>query len=420
MIATILTALHQDAVALGILIVVLGLIFYTSNLNNKYWKRFYTFFPPLLLCYFVPALLKWPLNVISSEGSQLYYVASRYMLPASLIFLCLGTDLKGIIGLGGKSIIMFLTATIGVVIGGPIALLITQSLIPTIADMDSDSLWRGLATVGGSWIGGGANQAAMKEIFEVPEDVFGGMIVVDVICSNLWLGILLFSAKYSDRIDNWLGADNSAIKKLESKISSFRAKNEKNPSTNDLMYLMAIGFGGVALATLGANLIQPFMESYKDQLDALKMNALTSHFFWLVVLATAIGLAFSFTKVKKMEGIGASKFGSLFIYFLVATIGMKMNINEVFNNPIILTIGFVWITVHVLLLLTVAKLIKAPLFFVAVGSQANIGGAASAPVVASAFNPSLAPVGALMAVLGYTLGTYGALICAYLMQLIAS
>lgn len=420
MIATILTALHQDAVALGILIVVLGLIFYTSNLNNKYWKRFYTFFPPLLLCYFVPALLKWPLNVISSEGSQLYYVASRYMLPASLIFLCLGTDLKGIIGLGGKSIIMFLTATIGVVIGGPIALLITQSLIPTIADMDSDSLWRGLATVGGSWIGGGANQAAMKEIFEVPEDVFGGMIVVDVICSNLWLGILLFSAKYSDRIDNWLGADNSAIKTLESKISSFRAKNEKNPSTNDLMYLMAIGFGGVALATLGANLIQPFMESYKDQLDALKMNALTSHFFWLVVLATAIGLAFSFTKVKKMEGIGASKFGSLFIYFLVATIGMKMNINEVFNNPIILTIGFVWITVHVLLLLTVAKLIKAPLFFVAVGSQANIGGAASAPVVASAFNPSLAPVGALMAVLGYTLGTYGALICAYLMQLIAS
>ncbi|MDH3247103.1 MAG: DUF819 family protein, partial [Saprospiraceae bacterium] len=128
------------------------------------------------------------------------------------------------------------------------------------------------------------------------------------------------------------------------------------------------------------------------------------------------GLGLSFSKAKSLEGIGASKWGSVFIYFLVATIGMRMNIAEVFENLGLFAIGLVWMLVHVIILLIVSKLIKAPFFFVAVGSQANIGGAASAPVVASAFSPSLAPVGVLMAVLGYALGTYGAIICAFLMQ----
>jgi len=138
-----------------------------------------------------------------------------------------------------------------------------------------------------------------------------------------------------------------------------------------------------------------------------------------VVIATTYGLALSFTRAKKLEGIGASRWGSIFIYILVATIGMKMNLYEVAKNYQLFIIGIIWMLIHVSVLLLVAKIIKAPFFFVAVGSQANIGGAASAPIVASAFNPSLAPVGVLMAVLGYALGTYGALICAQLMILVA-
>ena len=114
--------------------------------------------------------------------------------------------------------------------------------------------------------------------------------------------------------------------------------------------------------------------------------------------------------------MGASTWGTLFIYVLVTTIGMKMNVGEIFENLGLFAIGLVWMAVHVTLLVVVAKLIRAPFFFVAVGSQANVGGAASAPIVASAFSPSLAPVGVLMAVLGYALGTYGALICAFLMR----
>ena len=147
------------------------------------------------------------------------------------------------------------------------------------------------------------------------------------------------------------------------------------------------------------------------------LSSLLSGFFWLVVIATTIGVALSFTSVRKLEGAGASKFGSIFIYILVATIGMQMNLGEIGKHLDVFLIGVVWMLIHITLLLSVGKFIRAPFFFVAVGSQANVGGAASAPVVASAFSPTLAPVGVLMAVLGYALGTYGALICAYLMQM---
>ena len=151
----------------------------------------------------------------------------------------------------------------------------------------------------------------------------------------------------------------------------------------------------------------------------MRLNSLLSGFFWLVVISTTIGVALSFTKARKLEGVGASRFGSLFIYILVATIGMQMDIGEIWANKGLFAIGVVWMAIHVITLFAVAKLIKAPYFFIAVGSTANVGGAASAPVVANAFHPALAPVGVLMAVLGYALGTYGAIICAELMRVAA-
>ena len=406
----------NDAVVFGILIIVLALIFYTSSLTTPFWKKFYTYVPALLLCYFIPALLNWPLGLISGEESKLYTIASRYFLPASLILFCLSIDMKGIIGLGPKALIMFFTATIGVILGGPIALLATQWLFPSVIEASTDDLWKGLSCIAGSWIGGGANQAAMKEIFNVPESLFGTMVVIDVVVANIWMGFLLYGANITERIDRFLKADVSAIESLKKKITDYRLSIEKVPSTLDMFILMAVAFGGVALAHLGADLIVPALENYAPRLKELRLESIISIFFWIVLIATTFGLLISFTRLRKLEGVGASKWGSVFIYILVATIGMQMNLKEVFQNLGLFAIGIVWMFVHVILLLTVAKIIKAPFFFVAVGSQANIGGAASAPVVASAFSVSLAPVGVLLAVLGYALGTYGAIICAYLMK----
>lgn len=410
----------NDAIAFGLLMIVLALIFYTSSLETKGWKRFYTYVPSLLLCYFVPALLHWPLGLISGEGSNLYYVASRYLLPASLILLCLSIDIKGLVNLGPKALIMFFAATIGIVLGGPIALLIILNIAPGLIPVGADELWRGLSTVAGSWIGGGANQAAMKEIFEVGDSLFASMIVVDVVVANIWMGFLLYGANISEKVDTWLKADASAIEELKQNISSYRASIERMPTTTSMFILGGIAFGGVGLAHWGADVIVPFLKANcGETLNALRLNSLMNGFFWLVVIATTVGLLLSFTKAKKLEGVGASRVGSVFIYILVATIGMKMNLGEVWANLGLFAVGIVWMLIHVTILLLTAKLIRAPFFFVAVGSQANIGGAASAPIVASAFSPSLAPVGVLMAVLGYALGTYGAIICAFLMQAVA-
>ncbi len=406
----------NDAIVLGILLVVLAGIFVTSGSPRPFWQKFYKYVPALLLCYFIPALLNWPLNLISGDHTQLYHVSSRYLLPACLILLCLSVDFKGIVSLGPKALIMFLAGTFGVIIGGPIALMATAWLFPNIIDAAPADIWKGFGTIAGSWIGGGPNQTAIKEIFQVDDNLFGTMIVVDVVVANIWMGFLLYGASVSDRLDRYFKADNSAIEVLKEKVTTYRAKIERMPTTTTTFALMAVAFGGTALSHWGTEIIVPFMTRFKASLEAVRMHTLMSDFFWLIVIATTIGIVLSFTRAKKLEGVGASRWGSIFIYILVATIGMKMNLSEVFKNLGLFAVGAIWMLVHVIILFVVGKLIKAPFFYFAVGSQANIGGAASAPVVASAFSPSLAPVGVLLAVLGYAIGTYGGLISAYLMQ----
>jgi len=410
----------NDAIVFGLLMAILAAVMYTSHSDHPFWKKFYRYCPALILCYFVPALFYWPLGWIDPEQSSLYYMASRYLLPASLVLLCLSIDLKAIMGLGSKALTIFAVASLGIILGGPIALFVCSAIAPDLVGVTPDQLWRGLSTVAGSWIGGGANQAAMKEIYEVGDNLFGTMVIVDVLIGNTWLGFLLYGVNSSDKIDRWLKADNSAIETLKKKVEDYRLSVSRKVTTKDLYLLGGIAFGSVALAHLGAQLIVPFLENYKAQIESVRLNSLLSSFFWLVVIATTLGVALSFTKARSLEGVGASRFGSLFIYILVATIGMQMNIGEIFENLGLFAIGVVWMLIHVITLIIVAKLIKAPFFFIAVGSTANVGGAASAPVIANAFHPALAPVGVLLAVLGYALGTYGAIICAELMRVIAT
>ncbi|MDT8347467.1 MAG: DUF819 family protein [Flavobacteriaceae bacterium] len=412
---------ENDAIVLGLLMLCLGLVFYTSRLDQKFWKKFYTIFPALLMCYLLPAILT-SLNIISDAHSKLYYMASRYLLPAALILMTLSIDLKAIFNLGPKALIMFFTGTIGIIIGGPIAVLLISAVNPEIVgSAGPDAVWRGLSTLAGSWIGGGANQAAMLEIFEYNPEKYGGMVLVDIVVANIWMAIILFGIGKSDRIDHKLKADNSAVEELKKRVIAFTQKTERIPMLPDLMMLGAIAFVGTGLAHWMAEVISGFLiqnfDAVADKKSAL--SSFGSNFFWLVSVATFFGIALSFTKFKQYEGVGASKVGGVFIYILVATIGMKMDLSKILENPGLLAVGLVWMSVHAGLLILVAKLIRAPFFFLAVGSQANVGGAASAPIVAAAFHPSLTSVGVLLAVFGYVVGTYGAILCTVLMEIAA-
>lgn len=404
--------ISNDAVVFGILMVVLGFVFYTSNLRSSFWKKFYTFFPVILLCYFIPSLLNTT-GIVSPEKSNLYFVASRYLLPTSLVLLTLSVDLKEISKLGSKALIMFFTGTVGIIIGGPIAIIIVKNLFPNLVSINPEELARGMTTIAGSWIGGGANQTAMKEVFNVDGELFSKMVTVDVLVGNAWLAVLLIGVGKTVFIDKFLGADSSSVESVKEKIEKYNLSIARIPDLKELIYVLTIGFGITGISHLIADNIAPYL---LNNFPALEKYSLTSSFFWLIVMATTFGIILSFTRLRDLEGVGASKIGSIFIYILVATIGLQMNLFTVFDNPGLFVIGLIWISVHVILLFIVAILIKAPYFFVAVGSQANVGGAASAPVVASAFHPSLAAVGVLLAVLGYAVGTYAAYICGIIMQ----
>ncbi len=406
----------NDAIIFGLLMLMLAAIFATAHSGKPFWKKFYTFMPLVLMCYFLPSMLN-SFGIVDPESSRLYFVASRYLLPASLILLTLGTDLKGIINLGPKAIIMFLAGTTGIIVGGPLAILIVSTFAPdVVGGSGPDAVWRGLTTIAGSWIGGGANQAAMKEIFQTSDEVFSSMITVDVIVANIWMAFLLVGAGRSAHLDKIFKADSSAIESLKQKIEEYRASIAKIPNLTDTVIILGIAFGGTGIAHLFAENVGPWFQEHQTFLDQYHLQSLASSFFWLIVVATTIGVGLSLTPLKKMEGAGASRIGTLFIFVLVATIGLNMDVTAIFHHPGLFLVGLIWMAVHVTILLLVGKLIKAPFFLIAIGSQANVGGAASAPVVAAAFSPSLAPVGALLAVLGYALGTYGAILCGILMQ----
>ncbi|MDT0648076.1 DUF819 family protein [Zunongwangia sp. F260] len=409
----------NDAIVFGLLMIALGFVFYTSSQKEGFWKKFYSVVPALLMCYLIPAIFN-SLGLIDDSTSNLYFVSSRFLLPAALVLMTLSIDLKAVFNLGPKALIMFFAGTLGIILGGPLAILLFSVISPeSIGGAGPDAIWRGLSTIAGSWIGGGANQAAMLEIYEYNPDLYGGMVLVDIVVANLWMAIVLMGIGKNEKIDNWLKADNSAIEELKNKVSTYAASVTRNPSLADLMIMLSLAFGAVGIAHWGADGISGFLsanfEVFTDSKSAL--SSFSSTFFWMITIATAIGIILSFTKFKSYEGAGASKLGSVFIYILVATIGMKMDLGSVFDNPALIGIGLVWITIHVIILVVTAKLIKAPYFFLAVGSQANVGGAASAPVVAAAFHPSLATVGVLLAVFGYVVGTYGAILCTILMQM---
>ena len=404
----------NDAIVFGLIALALAGIFYTSGKKTGFWGKFYGVVPALLLCYLIPAIFN-SIGLIDAERSQLYYVASRYLLPASLVLMTLSIDLKAIVNLGPKALIMFFTGTLGIVIGGPLAILLISAISPeTVGGAGPDAIWRGLSTLAGSWIGGGANQAAMLEIYKYNPAKYGQMVLVDIVVANVWMAVLLLGIGKSKRIDKWLKADNTAIEKLKEKVSTFAEGVKRNPTLNDLMVMLGLAFGAVGIAHWGASGMSAlFSDIPKDS----ALASFGSKFFWMITIATAIGILLSFTKAKNYEGAGASKIGSVFIYILVASIGMKMDLLSILDNPGLIAIGFVWMGIHAGLLILVAKLVKAPFFFLAVGSQANVGGAASAPVVAAEFHPSLASVGVLLAVFGYVVGTYAAIICTILMEM---
>lgn len=405
--------ISDDAVVLAILMAILYFVFKTNNNTSGFWPKFYKFFPPILLCYFLPGILN-SLGIISSELSQIYPVVSKYLLPPCLILFTLSLDIAMLKKLGTKALLVFLAGTLGVVLGGPIAVLIVKSIFPETFLGENAEAWRGLSTVAGSWIGGGANQTALKEVFQPSAKLFSQSVVVDIIVAESWLAILLVGVANKTKINKWLGADTSLVTEIKAKMQSQADKlSQRNISFYELLKVLFVGFSITGAAYLLAGYIVPYI---KENYPELSQFSLTSMFFWVVIICTTVAIFLSQTKVSEIKDRGANEVATVFLYLLIASIGMQMDLGAIGDNPMLILVGVIWILIHAGIILLVGKLLKAPFFFIAVGSQANVGGAASASVVAAAYHPSLISVGVILSVLGYAIGTYAGYITTLLIK----
>ncbi|WP_132986658.1 DUF819 family protein [Luteimonas terricola] len=389
----------NDIVVFGLIAATLGAIFWLASGPTPFWKKFFAWVPALLLCYFVPAIYNTA-GLIDGESSALYNpIASRVLLPAALVLLTLSIDLKGILKLGPKLLFVFCAGTLGIVLGAIVSFQLLEWFWPAAVAGDT---WKGMVALAGSWIGGGANMVAMREIYGVDATLFGQFAVVDVAIASTWMAVLLFLANRSQQIDARAGADTRAIDEMRARVSAYETANARVPTLTDLMVIVAVAFGLVGLAHAVAD---PASAWFKVNVTWAAQFSLDAPFVWVIVLSTFSGLLLSFTPVRRLENAGASKLGTVFLYFLIACIGMQMDFLKLANRPELLAIGVLWMAVHVLVLWAAARLVRAPLFYIAMGSQGNIGAAASAPVVAAAFHPTLAPVGVLLGTVGYATGT---------------
>ena len=374
----------------------LGTIFWLSGLPRL--QPLFRVTPAVIYVYFLPAL-STSLG-ITPASSPAYDWMIRYLLPVSLLLLMVTVDVRAVVRLGSRALIMMLAGSAGIIIGGPVALALLGRFLPP-------DTWMGLAALSGSWIGGAPNMVAIKESVGTPDSLMGPIIVVDTVVAYGWMGVLLFLSSFQGKIDAWLRADTDAIDALDGRLAV--TDDERRPmEVRDLAIILGLGFGAAAVCIWVG-----------DKLPLLGDPTIISHTTWTVVLVTSLGLALSFTPVRCLEQVGASRAGYLALYLMLTAIGAQADLKKVVEVPLYLLVGVIWLGIHIAVLFIVARLVRAPLFFIATGSMANVGGVVSAPIVASVYRRSLAPVGVLMGVSGYLIGIYGALLCAWLLSLVA-
>ena len=374
---------------------IVALIFWLSGLPSL--KTLFKYTPPVLYVYFVP--MATTTLGITPASSPVYDWQSRYLLPFALFLLMISIDLRSVAKLGFVALFMVVAGTVGVVIGGPISLALFGSVLPADA-------WTGFAALSGSWIGGSANMLAIAESVGTPESAFGPIIVVDTVVGYGWMGVLLFFSGYQAVFDARTHARTAALDETNRRLAAL-SEEQRPLILRDAMVMIGMGLA----ASVGAVMLG-------DRLPSLGDPTIISSTTWAVLMIVTAGIALSFTRLREYEQVGASALGYVGLYLLLAGIGAQADLRAVLDAPAYLAAGVVWISIHVLVLLLAARVVRAPLFFVATGSMANIGGAASAPVVAGVYNPAMAPVGLLMAVAGYVLGIYGALVCAWLLGIV--
>ncbi len=372
---------HHPVLIIIFLLGVEVLVLYAGR--QKSLSRFFDVISPIFWIYFLPMLAS-TFGIVDSSAPVLDFI-TKNILPGCLLLLLMTVDLPAIMRLGGRALAMFFIGSAGVIIGTIFSFLLFKGSV-------GDQFWGGFGALSASWTGGSANMIAVKEALSVPDAVFSPMVVVDTVVPYLWMGILIAGVRWQGAFDIWNRSDQGMINDFHD-----RAALKKTPAgpfrPGMMIALLAVASAGSAASQAAAR----FMPT---------VDNVFSTYAWTIVIVTTLGLALSFTPARRLESSGATKLGNFLLYFVLTAIGAKAALTSMSSAAALISAGLVIIVVHAVILLAGARWLKAPLFLTAAASQANIGGVASAPVVAAVYEPGLASVGLLLAILGNIVGTY--------------
>jgi len=385
--------IRHPAVIIAILIAVEAAVLFVSS--RRRFKKYFSFLPPVFWIYFIPMLLATA-GALDSK-SPVYGVISAYLLPASLALLLLSSDVRAILRLGPKALVMMLAGSFGVMLG-------TCAVIAVFGHRLGPYAWAGFGSLSASWMGGSANMIAVKEALGTPDAVFTPMVVVDTVVPYTWMGILIAMAGMQAAFDRWNRSDAGILKDLAEKVS-VQERGAEKPGLKVFGAILLIAVIGTVVSWLASGILPAIP------------NVL-SRYAWVIICVSLLGVGLSFTPARSLGHKGATDIGYYLLYFVLASIGAKASIDRFGGMFLLIGAGFLIILVHALVLLAAARVIRAPLFLAAAASQANIGGVASAPVVAATYQPGLASVGLLLAILGNIIGTYLGIITGRLCYLI--
>ncbi|MDX1498637.1 MAG: DUF819 family protein [Woeseiaceae bacterium] len=387
---------------LGVLAVLIFVAAFFFMLEQRTSAKLFNYVPPLLFIYATPVFLN-NFGVIPSD-SVIYSGLSAVALPAFIVLMLIKVNVPAVVRVMGKGVLVMLMGTAGVVVGCVVAYLVVHGAL-------SDDAWKGYGALAGSWIGGTANMAATAEMLGTSEEQFGLAVIADNVVYIVWLPLLLMSRDFADRFNRWARVPPERIAQMDA-AAELHVEDETPPTMPQYLFIFATAMGVTWAATAFAPSIAGGIEASAPGLAGIFSESTVR-----ILLVTTIALALSATPVSNLPNTTAM--GTALIYVFVAGMGARASVSGLAEAPMFVLGAFIWIAIHGLFCLAGAWLFRVDVHSVAIASAANIGAAASAPIVAAHHRPSLVPASILMALLGYALGNYLAPLAGHLARIVA-
>ncbi|MDX1516645.1 MAG: DUF819 family protein [Woeseiaceae bacterium] len=384
---------------IAVLCAIAALFFFIAEFTRA---KLFNYIPPLLFIYATPVFLN-NLDVIPSD-SEVYGGLSSFVLPAFIVLMLIKVNVPAVVKVMGKGVLVMLMGTAGVIVGAVVSYWIVHRWLAPDA-------WAGYGALAGSWIGGTANMAATAEILGTSEEQFGLAIIADNVVYIVWLPLLLMSRDFADRFNRWARVPADRLASME-EAAELHLEEDRAPKMPQYLYLFAVVIGVTWIGRALAPQIAAWISVH-----APAMETLFSETTVRILLVTTLALLLSVTPVSKLPN--STALGTALVYIFVAGMGARASVSGLEQAPMFVLGAFIWIAIHGLFCLAGAWLFRVDVHSVAIASAANIGAAASAPIVAAHHRPSLVPVSILMALLGYAMGNYLAPVAGQLARIAA-